>query len=246
MKVAEENLSLSDLQIWVSSALEPMVGHEAVNDDDGDFPIQFDTGAAFITAVEDEKAIHVFSPLVTDIVETDYAGFVVQRLNRAHPALKFFLVGDTIRVRAILYADPPVEAHLIRCLTEFESVMTDGAEIAQDVGGTFAWELGAKDEDDDDEELPTPIMILIQLDADGDHPLSPEDVARICDDDGAAILRYIRIVEEQMINWRNSADDALATGDTDEAEACLHEARGWEKTARDLRGALRHVALGSS
>ncbi|WP_078114091.1 hypothetical protein [Gordonia sp. IITR100] len=237
-------LSAADLRIWISAALEPVVGHEAVTDDDGDFPIRFEAGLVFISAVEKERSIHLFSTLVEDVVKTDYAAFVVQTLNRNNLQLKFLLVGDTIRVRAVLYADPPVESHLVRCLAEFEAVMADGADIAHDVGGRFAWDADSPNSVDDD-ELPTPVKILIQLDSNGNETLSPEDVARICHHDTDEILEYIRTVEEQMIDWRNRADNAASEGDGEEAEACLHEARGWEKTASDLRGALRYVALGS-
>ncbi|WP_238419513.1 hypothetical protein [Gordonia sp. 'Campus'] len=237
-----ETLSAADLRIWISAALKPLVGHEAVTDDDGDFPIPLETGGVFIRAVEDERSIHLFSTLVEDVIKTDYAAFLVQTLNRNNLMLKFFLVGDTIRLRAVLYADPPVESHLVRCLSEFEAVMGDGAAIAHDVGGRFAWDPDSSNSGDDD-ELPTPVQILIQLDSEGDEFLSPEEVARVCHHDAEAILAYIRTVEEQMINWRTRADNASAEGDAEEAAAASHEALAWEKTARDLRGALRHVAL---
>lgn len=247
-ELSDVDLSLSELQIWISSALAPLVGHEAVTDDDGDFPVQLDSGAVYIRAVDDEEEIHFFAPLVEGISRTDYAAFVVQALNKAHPVIKFFLSGNSIGVRAVLYADPPIESHLLRCISQFEDVMAQGGQIADDVDGTFVWGAETTDDgggyDDENEELPTPVMVLVQLGADGDEALSPADVARICHNDADAILRYIRVVEGQMINWRTRADAAMSSGDSDEAEECLHEAQGWEKTARDLRGALRHIALG--
>ncbi|WP_262365549.1 hypothetical protein [Gordonia sp. OPL2] len=245
-ELSDVDLSLSELQIWISSALAPLVGHEAVTDDDGDFPVLLDSGVVYIRAVDDEEEIHFFAPLVENVSRTDYASFVVHALNRAHPVIKFFLSGNSIGVRAVLYADPPIESHLLRCISQFEDVMAQGGQIADDVDGVFVWAGDSAMESAgsaEGEELPTPVMVLVQLDAEGDHSLSPAEVARICHDDAEAILQYIRVVEEQMITWRTRADEAVSSGDSEEAEACLHEAQGWEKTARDLRGALRHVAL---
>ncbi|GAB93038.1 T3SS (YopN, CesT) and YbjN peptide-binding chaperone 1 [Gordonia rhizosphera] len=232
----------SDLQNWLSDTLEPVLGHVPEFDDDGDLPIQFDTGTVFVTVDDDDDLIEIFSPVVADIGKTDYAAFVVHALNHSYPILKFALHGKMLMLRAYLYADPPVEAHLFRCLDECRTVFQDAQEIADDVSGRLAW--SPEPESSTDDDLPTLIQILVQLDAGGEVELSDEEVARICGHDREAILRYIRIVEQQMINWRNSADEALTSGDSDEAEVCLHEAEGWAKTARDLRGALRAVALG--
>ena len=84
------------------------------------------------------------------------------------------------------------------------------------------------------------LATLLQLDAEG-AGLAPALVAEVCHHDRDLILRLIRLAEEQTISWRASVGQARAAGDADAARDAAQELRGWARTVRDLRAALRHV-----
>ncbi len=114
---------------------------------------------------------------------------------------------------------------------------------------THRFERGAEPEDAEVEEsgvgteaeLPPELLALIQVDAEGVDRQPPELVAGLFRGDMHLVLQSIRLSEEQTIAWRESTAEALAQGDEEEAAACAHEMRAWEKTVSDLRGALRHI-----
>ncbi|MFD6894107.1 hypothetical protein ACFWB0_06090 [Rhodococcus sp. NPDC060086] len=86
--------------------------------------------------------------------------------------------------------------------------------------------------------MPRAVQTLLHLDEDGTAALDARRVAHICGHDRNAILGYLRISKEQELEWRVSADEATADGDSEEADACNHEAEGWLTTYGQLRGAL--------
>ena len=88
--------------------------------------------------------------------------------------------------------------------------------------------------------LPPELATLLELDADG-AGLAPALVAEVCHHDRDLILSLIGLAEEQTISWRTSVGQARAAGDADQARAAADEMRGWARTVRDLRAALRHV-----
>jgi hypothetical protein len=225
----------------MSDALESSLGHPAEFDDDGDLQIQFETGGVFLTADDEDGLIRVYAPLVADIKKTDYASFVAHALNLTYPLLKFSLHGSMLMVRAFLYADPPVADHLLRCLEEFRGVFADALVIADDLDGRFDWDTETDSTTPPMEEFPAAIHALIQFDATGQGDLSAAQVAEICGHDLNVIRDNIRIADEQASQSRARADEALAAGDVEEADAWEREAASWEKAARDLRGGLRVV-----
>ncbi|WP_241387375.1 T3SS (YopN, CesT) and YbjN peptide-binding chaperone 1 [Rhodococcus sp. CH91] len=95
----------------------------------------------------------------------------------------------------------------------------------------------------EDDLLPPALQALIHLDDDGTGTLDPHHVAHVCGHDRDAILAYLRIVQEQEIDWRSGADEATADGDEEEAAAQNHEADGWANTYRHLRSALEVTVL---
>lgn len=92
----------------------------------------------------------------------------------------------------------------------------------------------------DEAELPPELATLLHLDTEGTG-LEPELVAEVCHHDRDLILRLIRLAEEQTMSWRASVGEARAAGDADEVRVATDEMRGWARTVRDLRAALRHV-----
>lgn len=116
-----------------------------------------------------------------------------------------------------------------------------GGEAADELTDDATDELVDQLEDELDEELPPELMALIQVDTDGAERQPPETVAGLFHGDMHLVLHSIRISEEQTIAWRESTADALAEGDEEEAAACAHEMRAWEKTVSDLRAALRFI-----
>ena len=92
----------------------------------------------------------------------------------------------------------------------------------------------------EDEALPPELETLLQLTAEG-APVAPAVVAEVCHHDRDLLLRLIRLAEEQTISWRASVREARGAGDADAARAAADEMRGWSRTVRDLRAALRHV-----
>lgn len=95
--------------------------------------------------------------------------------------------------------------------------------------------------DDGEEELPPELLALIQVDADASERQPPEVIAALFHGDMHLVLHSLRLSEEQTIAWRESTQEALAADDDEEAAACAHEMRAWEKTVSDLRGALRLI-----
>lgn len=96
--------------------------------------------------------------------------------------------------------------------------------------------------DAEEAELPEALLTLMQLDAHADGAVSAEEAADICGRNRRDILDYIRISEQQVIEWRSAADEALSEGDNDEWAASVHEGKAWQSTVDLLRSALRLVA----
>jgi len=96
---------------------------------------------------------------------------------------------------------------------------------------------------EEDDPLPPALQALIHLDEDGTGSLDPHHVAHICGHDRDAILTYLRIVQEQELDWRSGADEATADGNEEEAATQNHEADGWANTYRHLRSALEVTVL---
>lgn len=96
-------------------------------------------------------------------------------------------------------------------------------------------------DDDSHSELPSELLTLLQLDPHGDGTVSAELAADVCGRDRDRILRFIRICEEQSIEWREAGRDASVKADVGDAEASFHESAAWDKTTSLLRAALRVV-----
>ena len=168
--------------------------------------------------------------------------------------LRFVDAGTRFSVMVDIPAHPFVPRHLDDAIGQLRDFIelcrkesTAGKEartryraIYQDDHPTAA---AAGEERPEDESLPPPLLTLIHLDEDGSRGLSPLQVAHVCNHDRDAILEYLRMVKEQELEWLSAADGATATGDTEEAASCNHEAAAWGKTYQQLRAALEVTVL---
>jgi hypothetical protein len=138
--------------------------------------------------------------------------------------------------RADLWADVEFLADVAR-LHEQEMLSEDDPAEADDPAEDDESELSGPEEHP---RLPAELLTLLQLDPHGTG-LEPSLVAKVCGWDRDCIVGLIEIGERDVIAWREAAREAAAAGDAEEAEACSHEAAGWQRTVDDLRGGLRAV-----
>ena len=237
----------------VDAALVPVVGGVPAHDDDGDIPIRSGSAIVFVRVAEDGPFIELFSPVLVDVEGSPLALERISQLNRWVRFVSFGWDSGTVHATMHLCCHPFVPGHLrhaVGVLTSVADRLDD--ELRLGLGGRqFFGEPEpsgtanppATGEGDSD-ELPEALLTIIQLDAEGEgeRAISAEEVANICGRNRADILRYIRIAELEVINWRSSAEEALGDGDTDEWAAANHEGKAWQSTVDLLRSALRLVA----
>ncbi|MDC5696553.1 YbjN domain-containing protein [Intrasporangium calvum] len=240
----------------VDAALARMIGHTPARDSDGDIPFPSGTAVVFVSTSPASPVVRVFAEMVVEIRDLDAAVREIEVLNREIFGVKFSLHDDRIVASVDLLAMPFVGDHLRALVARMiEVVAANDALAARRVSGrTF---LGSDDADDDDEDDECedesdesdddaihPVMLrLIQLDAERPGSVRPKDAARLCDHDPDLILELIRWNEEQEISWRQARDEAMATHEYDEAEACEGERAHAARTVKVLRKALRIVLL---
>lgn len=239
----------------VDAALVPVVGGEPAHDDDGDIPIRSGSAIVFVRVAEDGPFIEPFSPILVGVEGSPLALERISQLNRWVRFVSFGWDSGTVHASMHLYCHPFVPEHLrhaVAVLTSVADRLDD--ELRLGLGGrpffvedeadrTDAAPVDAA-EDEAEEELPEALLTILQLDTEGEgeRAISAEEVANICGRSRADILRYIRIAELQVIEWRSSAEEALGDGDSDEWAACVHEGKAWQSTVDLLRSALRVVA----
>lgn len=95
--------------------------------------------------------------------------------------------------------------------------------------------------DAEGDALPVELMTLLYLDPGGAGSVSAQTAASVCQHDLGLLLRLIRICEEDVLAWREAAQEATEEADWDEADACQREANGWQTTVHLLQRALRVV-----
>nr|MBA3339870.1 hypothetical protein [Geodermatophilaceae bacterium] len=231
------------------------------HDDDGDIPIRSGSAIVFVRVDADGPYVELFSPILVGVRCSPLALERISQLNRWVRFVSFGWDAGTVHASMHLYCRPFVPQHLrhaVSVLTSVADRLDD--ELRLGLGGRafFGDENGdgtdggpadssgedTEDENTEDEngELPEALLTLMQLDANADGAVSAEEAADICGRNRADILRYIRIAEEQVIEWRSSAEEALSAGDNDEWAACTHEGKAWQSTVDLLRSALRLVA----
>lgn len=149
-----------------------------------------------------------------------------------------------------VWSRPYVPATLLRAVDEVMGILDDDAHRISNCGGdavelvAISTDVVPDDEPDrtDDRSstsaLPPELLTIIQLDVAEPGSVSPELAARIYGYDRDLLLSGIRESEVQMINWRNSVDEARQR-DEEEALVCAGESATWQATTDLLRAALR-------
>lgn len=238
----------------VDAALAPVVGGPPAHDDDGDIPIRSGSAIVFVRVADDGPFIELFSPVLVDVEGTPLALERISQLNRWVRFVSFGWDGGTVHASMHLYGHPFVPEHLwhaVAVLTSVADRLDDELRLGlggraffgeDESGGTDDVPAGLGTDGGEDVELPEALLTLIQLDAEGEGRVTPEEAADISGRDRGDILGYIRIAEEQVIEWRSAAEEALGDGDREEAAACAHEGKAWQSTVDLLRSALRLVA----
>jgi hypothetical protein len=240
----------------VDAALVPVFGGLPVHDDDGNIPIRSGSAMVFVRVDADGPYVELFSPILVGVRGSPLALERISQLNRWVRFVSFGWDGGTVHASMHLYCRPFVPKHLrhaVAVLTSVADRLDD--ELRLGLGGRAFFgedeasgthEAPSSPAEDggaaDDEELPEALLTLLQLDAEGTGAVSAEDAADICGRNRRDILHYIRTAEEQVIEWRSSAEEALGDGDREEAAACAHEGKAWQSTVDLLRSALRLVA----
>ncbi len=253
--IAIEPVDRNHLIQLVDAALVSVVGGVPAHDDDGDIPIRSGSAIVFVRVAEDGPYVELFSPVLVDVEGSPLALERISQLNRWVRFVSFGWDSGTVHASMHLYCHPFVPEHLrhaVGVLTSVADRLDD--ELRLGLGGRQFFgepessgtsEPPAEDEGADG-ELPEALLTIMHLDAEGagERAISAEEVANICGRKRGEILRYIRIAELQVIEWRSSAEEALGGGDSDEWAACIHEGKAWQSTVDLLRSALRLVARG--
>lgn len=257
--IAIEPVDRDHLIELVDAALVSVVGGVPAHDDDGDIPIRSGSAIVFVRVAEDGPFIELFSPVLVDVEGSPLALERISQLNRWVRFVSFGWDSGTVHASMHLYCHPFVPEHLrhaVGVLTSVADRLDDelrlglggrrffGDEEGDGTGGSPGADSSGDHTDLDDGELPEALITMMQLNANTDGAVSAEEAADICGRSRRDILRYIRIAEEQVIEWRSSAEEALGAGDNDEWAACTREGKSWQTTVDLLRSALRLVARG--
>ncbi|MGC5258195.1 TY-Chap domain-containing protein [Gordonia sp. DT218] len=224
----------------VVEALENMAGQRIVVDDDGDIPLPTGRTPSWLRVLADEATVEFFGTVVDVVPSGSTAAEFVATEAPRWPGITLVLRRKTLMAFQTIEMTAFHRENLTAGLGRWLQFMHDEApQIISAITGAESPELSPPPEGD---LLPDPLQTLIVLDEDG-STLDPHEVAEICRHDQSAILRYIRTSQEQYLEWSNSAAEADAADDADEAAACRHEEQAWRATTAQLRAALRIVAL---
>ncbi|MGW5075808.1 T3SS (YopN, CesT) and YbjN peptide-binding chaperone 1 [Rhodococcus sp. NPDC004095] len=244
----------SELHEAVARALAWKFGSPPVTDEDNDFPVILDGFAGYVLPHAKEPQVRILVPLLRDVTGRTRAAEVLADLNSQLAFIRLTLTADQVNavidVPGLPFSHEQFGDHLDR-MTTFLRGLDD--QFAHRLGGRFCDESRATEPEaafpdhECEPDLPSGLLTLIQLDPDGIGALNAEQVADVCGRDRDTILEYLRISEEQVVEWRGNtvlayeSDDA----DDDEREMCEDEAAGWQQTVDSLRAALRFVTLGA-
>ncbi|MGC5246387.1 TY-Chap domain-containing protein [Gordonia sp. DT219] len=220
----------SDLRAMVLEALETMAGPVIV-DGDGDIPLPTGEVKSWLRVMPHRATLEFFGTVVENVSDLPAAYEFVATRTMPYTGIKLVVHGTCVvavlTVEATAFSRHNVAAGIgqwLQFFAEERPEIVDALDAATDPA------------------LPEILQTLIELDCDGES-LGAEDVAKICGYDHETILDYIRTAEEQHVTWATSADQATVEQNDAEASACRHESDAWAETTRQLRAALRVVAL---
>ena len=204
----------------VDAALVPVVGGMPPHDDDGDIPIREGSAIVFVRVAEDGPYVELFSPILVGVRGSPLALERISQLNRWVRFVSFGWDAGTVHASLHLYCSPFVPKHLrhaVSVLTSVADRLDD--ELRLGLGGRPFF--GSDDdtgtdeavaEPTADEDLPEALLTLMQLDANAEGAVTAEKAADICGRNRRDILDYIRIAEQQVIEWRSPPKKRSGTG----------------------------------
>ncbi|MDJ0395064.1 hypothetical protein QMK17_17200 [Rhodococcus sp. G-MC3] len=194
----------------VDAALESITGAAPVKDEDGGIPFTADGRTAYLKVLEREPVVEVFSVFSVH-PRARSADKVVHEYDGHWPDVRFQIGEEHVIASVRVDCSPLVEEHLGRGLGMF-------LRFIEEHGDAMAASLY---EAADGFALPPEFLTIVHLQADTTQPLTPEDVALICNNDRDSILQYLDICSTEA-----HLDDPV-----------------WNNTAQLLRSALRFVVL---
>ncbi|RDI24082.1 hypothetical protein DEU38_111159 [Rhodococcus sp. AG1013] len=246
----------SELRELISRTVDQALGFVPQLDDDGDVVLTLGSQPVFVIAHPDKPLVRLWIPLLHAVAGRTRAAENICDLTKQWPDIRFTLDEDRLNASIDISGNPFVPRHLVDAIDVIGKFLPtvdarfaarfDGSRFADDDSGVESPDAENPDPIDSvdtDDDLPAALLTLLHLDPHGAGVLSAEEVAEVCGHDRDALLDYLRTTSEQEISWRESAEQARADGDSEEADVCDHEARAWAQTHEALRSALRVVAL---
>ncbi|MCH5642284.1 hypothetical protein [Gordonia sp. ABSL49_1] len=222
----------------VIEVISDIAGQHIQPDADGDIALPTNTAPSWLRVLGEEPTVELFTTLVDEVPDTAKAAEYVATESVHFPGVKLVLHETSVMAFMTVNVRVFHRVNLVNALGCWFEFMTDSApEVISAI--THA----DNPSEPEDGNLPDPLQTLVVLDDDGTS-LSAHEVAVICDQDQSAILDYIRVTQQQSIEWSKSAAEAEDAGDAEEAAACRHEEQVWRATTEQLRAALRLVVLG--
>ncbi|OZE17738.1 hypothetical protein CH262_26165 [Rhodococcus sp. 05-2255-1e] len=225
------------LQQLVDRALEPWFGFPPDHDPDGDIPLRFVNGTAYVTVKSTEPVVEINSTLVHAVTGRTRAAELLVDLNVQLPDVMLHLVQDCIVAQVRVSGSPFVADHLlwaVRMLSHVWEQVDD--KFAEDFGGRLGEPTPPVLDGDD---FPDGLLALIELIADSPDAVEPRTVLECCSSDRDVVVSYLRISAEQEASWRGmavAADLGDEHCDVDEAD---REAANWGRAVAALREVLR-------
>ncbi len=102
----------SELDRLIGAELTDLLGHQPLQDADGDFALRVGSTMVFVRATTDAQEVLVFSAVVHDVEGRSRAMEVLSDLNTEARFVRFMLIKDRVFVSLAIFAQPFVPAHL--------------------------------------------------------------------------------------------------------------------------------------
>ncbi|MGV9671500.1 TY-Chap domain-containing protein [Gordonia sp. NPDC003504] len=244
----------SDLRAMVHEALESMSGRPVVVDPDGDIPMPTGETSSWLRILTDRPTVEFFGTVVDSAADLGRAYEFIATSTLPFTGIKLIMhdrcMVAVLTVEVSAFSRQNLAAGIAQWLNfmdfgraQIQAALAGDDTIPADTGSLTGGS-GSADTDGTllDADLPEALIRLIELDSE-QCPLEPEQVAAICDHDATAILDHLGIAEEQYMIWTHAADDAAIAGADSREGECRAEWEAWAATARQLRAALRVIAL---
>ncbi|MFT3861307.1 T3SS (YopN, CesT) and YbjN peptide-binding chaperone 1 [Micropruina sp.] len=105
-----------ELDRLIEAELTELLGHQPLQDADGDFALRVGSTMVFVRATTDAQEVLVFSAVVHDVEGRSRAMEVLSDLNTEARFVRFMLIKDRVFVSLSIFAQPFVPAHLHQAL----------------------------------------------------------------------------------------------------------------------------------